>query len=80
MFKVYTTKNLAKTLDEIAQGNTYSADALLAAKLHPVATSNDCQMLNRWLFGNWTSVDAHDLMQLAIYIRQAGGVVKLNIK
>lgn len=61
---------LADKLDEIAQGETFSCDALASAKIHPVTTNNDALMLNRYLFGANCSDDRFRLQELAIYIRE----------
>lgn len=79
MYKVYDSDSLAKILDDVALGNTYSADALLAAKRHPVSTHNDRCMADRWLWGNQTASDALNLQQLAIYIRESKLDVKVGI-
>ena len=62
---------LADTLQAIAQGETYSEQALYDAMRHPVATDNDKLMIRRYLFGANGSADRFDLQQLAIYIGAA---------
>ena len=80
MHKEYKANKLADILDNIALGNTYSFEALIAAKRHSVTTYNDRLMLNRWTFGGWTAEDGRDLMQLAIYIRESNEPVSIRIK
>jgi len=61
---------LANKLDQIAAGNTYDAEALLAAVRHDVTTSNDRAMLGRYLFGGHLGADRLSLQELANYIRE----------
>jgi len=62
---------LANSLDCIALGVAYSEAALYDAYSHNVTTSNDKQLITRFLNGNQTANDSHNLQQLAIYIREA---------
>jgi len=60
---------LADQLDSIALGNSYSANALYEAMQHPCVTSNDSQVISRYIWGTETSTDHIALQQIAIYIR-----------
>lgn len=63
---------LSDQLDAIALGNSYSSQALFDAMNHPCVTSNDSQILSRYIWGTETSTDHIELQQIAIYIRESG--------
>jgi hypothetical protein len=59
---------LSDKLQAIAQGETFSCQALHDAINHPVSTRNDCLMLNRYLYGANRAADRFTLQRLAISI------------
>lgn len=62
---------LAKALQDIAQGNMFSMEALQAAYNHDIATSNDKQVIMRYLYGTSTDTDHIRLQEIAMYINEA---------
>ena len=72
MTETINTTELANTLDDIAEGRTFSEMALYTARELPWTTGNDRAMLTRYLYGTAQAADYFALQVFSILTRNNG--------